>query len=175
MNETNTEPNRGFFRVAAQVGLRVEPVGPEQWAETELALQADPTAVSKQVEPELAAWLERLERKLDLVLEQVGAPVSMRAEHPEVQEVMLSGSGIRFDAGHAFDEGAPVRIDLELPGSPSVLIQCLGKIVRLEDSGDAAHPCAIRFEVIREVDRDRIVQHTLAIQRHRLQQGRGAA
>jgi hypothetical protein len=66
-----------------------------------------------------------------------------------------------------FTAGDRVRLELELSPAPKDRIVGLGSIV--DSSGTA-----IRFDVIREADRDRIVQYTLAVERARVRPARSA-
>ena len=162
----SNEDDRGYFRVATRVGLSIRVVSEVEWEAAVETIETNAPLASA-IEPETARILDRLEQKLDLVLEHLGTPNPQRIRHPELQDVQLSGSGVRLSLPTDFAAGDRVQVELDLSPMPTDRIVSLGTIVVSEPGGTA-----IRFDVIREEDRDRIVQHTLAVERSRVRHDR---
>ena len=167
MEQASSEHARSYFRVETRIGLRVHALDPDRWEAESRAILEDRSRPLQGVDPELASWLDRIERKLDRLLEATGSAASGEIAHTEFRDVVLSGSGIRLGDASELEVGQPALLELELPVSPVVRIRCLGTVAREEGAGEDRE-VAVRFDVIREADRDRIVQYTLEVQRTEL-------
>ena len=158
---------RGYFRVRSVLGLRLQPIEPDRWELEEKRILADRSDPTEGIYPDLARWLERLEHKLDLVLAKLDVEPPAGAERPPRREVRLSGSGIGLDEDDRLRDGDAVLIELELDGEPPVRLNALGR-VRVAPPGEGASPVEIGFDVIREVDRDHVIEYTLDMERCRI-------
>jgi len=162
---------RSFFRVRTRIGLHLRRLGDAEWEAEQHAIIGDRSSADDGIGPELARRLVRLERKLDRILDHLGALDCDRLVRTVPRDVSLSGSGIAFEGEEQLAAGDRVLLVLELDGELPVRIRALGRVV--PDQGtDTGH--AVEFVVIREVDRDRIIEHTLEIERRRIRQ-RGSA
>lgn len=168
-----SESERSFFRVHGLAGLRVERLDDRRWEEEEHAIRSDWTEAREAPDSEIARWLDRVEQKLDLLLDRLEVDNPQKALRFHAQGVVISGGGISFDSEQRFGEGDRLLVELEL-GVPPVFIRCLGSVVRCEKR-DSDYRMMIRFEVIREVDRDRIIEYALETERRSIQSGGGSA
>jgi hypothetical protein len=77
----------------------------------------------------------------------------------------ISGSSITFisDLSHNFNVGDIVRIRLYLVDM-SLAIYCYGKVLSVKSEGDAGINVEIGYELIRDKDRESLVQATFKIQ-----------
>ena len=165
--------NRCYFRVSGLVGLHVSPLSDAQWQAEERAIGSDwapPRTASE--ENELTHWLDRVEQKLDLLLDHLEIPNPCRALRTKPQEVVISGGGLSYQSAQPFDAGQRVVIELEI-GLPTVWIRCLGSVIRSEPE-ERGFKVALRFDVIREADRDRIIKYALENERRRVRRERAA-
>ena len=164
MAQVAESSERSYFRVRSVVGLRLQTIEPERWDVEEKRILGDRSDPTEGIYPDLARWLERLEHKLDLVLTQLDIEPPAGAERPPRREVRLSGSGIGLGDEGLLRDGDAVLIELELDGEPAVRINALGR-VRLAPAGEGASPVEIDFDVIREIDRDHVIEYTLDMER----------
>jgi hypothetical protein len=158
---------RSFFRVRGNVGMRVERVSLERWKLEEAAILADRSAPVDAVDPELAHWLERIEHKLDLVLDHLGVPNDEPLVQLQTRSVLLSGSGVRFDGDEPLHEGDRVLLWLEFEGDAAVHLRALARVTDVNGSEEGGR-IEVRFDVIREIDRDRVIEYTLEMERRRI-------
>jgi hypothetical protein len=102
---------------------------------------------------ELRGCLQRLEEKLDLIIQQV---ISHRRDDEDVHFepcfVNISGSGMRLPTRERFEVGDCLEIRVLLPIMPNKPIRLLGEVVPF-DTG-------VKFISLLEEDRERIVQYT---------------
>ncbi len=170
---SSQDERRQHFRVQTRLRFSERLVHRHERPVLEEQILGRPSDGPSALAPELAAWLERIERKLDVVL-QVVAPESSLTEQPlEPRDLSLSGSGVAFESDLDLDVGDELWLEIELPGPPSYRVCCLATVVSIGD------PCpdwrvAACFRAIREEDRDRIISHTLAVERESLRARRSA-
>jgi len=165
---------RGFFRVNTRIGLKMYRVDRKRWEAESRTILEDRSEPDPTIDLELARWLDRIEQKLDRVLEQLANAAVVGNAHGKARDLVLSGSGIHFHEEASLFAGDSLLLELELPRTRVVRIRCLGTVVRV-DASDEGSGVAVRFDVIREVDRDRIVEYTLEVQRGQLRGRRGSA
>jgi hypothetical protein len=119
---------------------------------------------------DLAEFLQYLDNKLNLLLRgrrQAESPLDRLASH----EVSLSSGGMAFVAGRPFEKDD--RLELHLVLLPSYnYICCLGSVVNSQiiDQG-RGHRISLRFSLLTDEDRERLIQHIFRLQslalRHR--------
>lgn len=181
---------RRYFRVRDQVALRyqvvpaadVERVRGEVLAggKSRVTLPSTFTAAAPQMErllrrikaeePDIAAYLDLLNRKLDLMAEALSREDNELLDHPTC-EVDLSGSGLSFPADEEISPYTSVRLELLL--FPSLIqLRVLGEVARCipapEGAAGAPYRCAVELTTIREEDREVLIQHVMQRQSERL-------
>lgn len=158
--------DREFFRVKTTLAFRTSPVEADRYQEiaSEILTQVD--RALPDVDPALIGWLDRLERKLDRLLDHHGLAAHHALDERERVTVELSGSGLSFPSETALEAGTAVLVEFELPETPIRRVRCLTRVVQGSDRGDGR--VGVSFETIRLVDRDAVVRHTLAVQRQAL-------
>ena len=164
--DTDGQPyERNYFRVRCTLPVRTRFVRPDEIeALASEIMQRKPTRDLSALDPEVAAWLDRIEQKLDGILLQLGAvDEAPRPTRPE--QVVLSGGGIRIPSDAAREVGDTLLVEFELPGPPARSVRCLGRIVGVYDENADGRELAITYHAIHPQDREAVVQHTLAVER----------
>jgi hypothetical protein len=117
----------------------------------------------------LYAYLERIDRKLDTVIEMLsnrdgcfqGAYV----------DVTISGSGMMYRSAAKLEEGAYLELRIGLPSFPGRPIKALGRVVRVRpaktENGEGWET-AVSFDAISEKDRDTLVRYIFSREREHL-------
>ncbi len=164
-DENGRPYERSYFRIRCTLPIRARRVAPEgvEALAAEI-LQRRTGPAGSNLDPDVAAWLDRIEQKLDRILVTIGA-VTEPARPSQPEQVVLSGGGLRFASGEARSMGDTLLIELELPGSPTRLVRCLGNVVGVYGDEDGGREVAITYHAIHPSDREAIVQHTLAVER----------
>lgn len=156
---------RSYFRVRCRLPIRTRLVPPEQvdGLEYEILHRKSGQDLS-QLDTDVAAWLDRIEQKIDRVLIHLGA--NDDDIRPTAQEnVVLSGGGIRLRSEESCEAGRVMLLEFELPGAPAHLVRCLADVVAVYDDADGGRDVALTYRAIHAHDREAIVQHTLAVER----------
>lgn len=192
----DTGDRRRFFRIQDDVALRYRTVTSE---ELDAALQrihlgypdtislasafASSSAQMRQAlervrseSPDVAALLEGLNEKLDMLIQLMAVHDAELDNHP-THGVSLSASGISFQADTALDVGALVEIKLVL-FPQYVCMLCFGPVVHchrcVARDGTKKYDIGVDFTHIRENDRELIVQHITRKQSAQLREARKA-
>ena len=123
--------------------------------------------------PELAAYLEGLNDKVDLMIQLTGAGMNAHADEP-THEVSLSGSGLAFmsDNPIPFEQALEIRLML-FPEHYSIL--AFGRVVRCEQVRElptTGFEVGVRFTRILEADRDLVVRHILQRQSSQIREAK---
>ncbi len=123
--------------------------------------------------PELAAYMESLNEKIDLVIKHFTPLIDELAGEPS-HAVSLSGSGIAFTEAQAVAVGARLEVRLLLfPEYYSIL--ALGQVVRCElhrELPSPTHDIGVEFVHIVEADRDLIIRHLVKRQSEEIRRRR---
>jgi c-di-GMP-binding flagellar brake protein YcgR len=118
---------------------------------------------------ELRGCLQRLEEKLDLIIQQV---ISHRRDDEDVHFepcfVNISGSGMRLPTRERFEVGDCLEIRVLLPIMPNKPIRLLGEVVHIMETSERVcqigkkfpFDTGVKFISLLEEDRERIVQYT---------------
>ena len=114
--------------------------------------------------------LDRIEEKLDRVMEHLGITSGAKALGPrKVVEVSISGSGIRFRSKWKAETDDLMEVDVELPLAPPVSIRSLVKVLRCRradgPSSEGDWIVAGTFDTIHEDDQASVVRYTFDHQR----------
>ena len=158
---------RDYFRVETQLPLRARLVCGAERPHLEREILASDPKESNEFDPQLAAWLDRLESKLDRVLKLLGED-GADLRPTETHDVVISGSGIGLAMTGDVESEACVLLDFELPGPPAHRVRCLGTVVRADARPDGSSEVAAAYIAIREEDREAIIRHTLDVERFAL-------
>ncbi|MEM1261487.1 MAG: PilZ domain-containing protein [Pseudomonadota bacterium] len=178
---------RAAFRVAEAIRLSFQRVDEDDWmdrlgllAVTAASVHNAKSAVSDvsleiqrnliaahRVSETLATGLELINRKVDILVDQVVALQEQQGEFTEVpiRSCEISANGIRFSTGQAFDKSDKLHLKVLLV-SDAFYFEALGEVVRLEADPDDTDRrlAAVRFRGIREADKDRLIKHLLGRQ-----------
>jgi hypothetical protein len=124
---------------------------------------------------DLAEFLHYLDNKLDLLLRGTRNGQSP-LDRLISQEVSLSSGGMAFLAGRSFKKNDQLKLHLVLLPS-YVYICCLSTVVNSQafEEGELPHRISVRFTLLVEEDRERLIQHlfrlqSLALRNRRLKQ-----
>ena len=165
---TASVEQRNYFRVRCRLPIRTRKVRSEEQdgLEREILQRENSTGLNE-LDPEIAAWLDRIETKLDRILLQIGV-VDEPLRPSDVADVVISGSGLRFVGDRSHEPDDVLLLEFELPGTPAHPVRCLASVVAHEVVEDGGHDLALSFSVINERDREAIVRFTLDVERGKL-------
>ncbi len=185
---------RRYFRVEDSVILHWRPIGeqelPDDPQAIEAALADDEREMAERLmtrdpadaellrgiaehQPEVASYLERLEQRLANLAHTLLIAGDALPATP-THDVDISASGIGFEADEPLPEGQ--LIELKLVVFPSYLgILTYGRVVRSEplepdQEGRRRFHVGTHFTVIRDADREALIQHILRRQRQNLRE-----
>ena len=160
---TGVSDKRAYFRVPTWLVVHCQVIDRTEAESLEVELLANAPLDPSELDPGLAAWLGRIEDKLDRLLAHLDPDsyASIASEDP--QEVQLSGAGMLFEVKEEVPPEATLALEFALPGAPGRRVRCLAEIA--EQQGQTPGPLAVYFAVIHERDRDAIVRHVLEVQR----------
>lgn len=140
------------------------------------AITADMAATLRKVEatdPDVAAYLKSLDRKIDLVGKAFMAEDVSVGEN-KAAPVNISASGIAFDTEEPLKEG--INVELKMLLMPTFTgILTYGKVVgndKSEVNGKAVNQVRIDFTHLREEDRDMLIRHVIRKQGDMLRERR---
>jgi hypothetical protein len=164
---------RSFFRVRTRLPVRFRPVGPEEVERLEAEIRTRKAPSAPPVDPHLAEWLDRIEAKLDRLLSQAGLAEKAQLGPEEEQEILLSGSGMKFQSPSPYSPGMVLLVEFELPTTPRHRVRTLARVIEQDPGPEEGEefPVVVAFHTIHEIDRDAVVGHTLAVERAELRSG----
>jgi hypothetical protein len=168
-----SEDKRSYFRVWTRVPLRARPVAPDEVEQLETDIRNRKAPPSVPVDRHLAEWLDRLEAKLDRLLTHFGLCDGAPLGPEDEQDVMLSGSGMKFWSSNPYSPGTVLLLEFELPTTPRHRVRTLARVVNNDGPREdrEGYPAAVAFHTIHEIDRDAVVGHSLAVERTQLRSG----
>jgi hypothetical protein len=166
--------SREYFRVRTRIRVGMRAVTPaEAEAITREIAHREP-GYSTRIDFELAEWLARIERKLELVLRKLGDEGEAGSLPSEELDIVLSGNGLSVPARDPKPlEGQHVLVELHLTGSPLRPVRALAIAVR-RVAQDPAGSLPLALCAIHESDRDSIIRHCIAVERRTLRDHRPA-
>ncbi len=182
--EGDGEERRAFFRILTHLPVKCRKVAGREAETLAREIPERRAPETGRIDEALAVWLDRIERKLDRVLVHLGIGDPVAFSDADVQEVMLSGSGMAFVTDAEVVPGDPVLVEFEIPGVPAQLVRCLARVIRnlpakkrpgKREAGDDRETTAVSFEVIHDSDREAIVRHAVEVQRKLIRRQRGGA
>jgi hypothetical protein len=187
------EERREYFRVKDFIPLRARKVETEESSELRrkigcgtrlkkedldgLNLLIEKVAKKAQEGDELFLFLSLMDKKLDMIMEQLLAGKKGHGEdNLNHEEVEISGSGMKFYPKERFEVGDLIAVDLFLPvfGVPKIPILC--QVVRAgeEHGKQRRHYVAVKFIDINEEDRELLIKYLFRKERERLRREREA-
>ena len=162
MPDGTASDKREYFRVTtrARVGTRV--VEPSELSSLSAEIvHRDPMPPAR-VDPELAQWIGRIERKLDVMLTRLGAAEEAGILPGGEETISLSGNGLLLPAQtKLLRRNTVLLVELSLLDTPMRRLRALCHVPRDVPGGE---PVPVTFDCINESDRDVIIRHCLAVQ-----------
>ncbi|ORJ63474.1 flagellar brake protein [Geothermobacter hydrogeniphilus] len=107
----------------------------------------------------------RVDTEVSLLYRSDKEPIQKRVSNARVN---LSGGGIRFPVEGRFRMRDKVDVKLCLKGFPEVDAECVGRVVRIDETDNGKVEIALAFVEIAPRDRDRIISYCFAQQREQL-------
>ena len=175
-NELPCPPNRReYSRVKAVVPFDARLVPPEE-RESLLSRVSNQTAVELGGLPEvqdqaLAEWLSMINRKLDLLLNTLGAQKQGFNSLP-VRQINISGGGLSFHSQEPFSRGDIVEVMMVLASSSSVALYVYGEVVAA-DRRDDGFEIGLKFVAMGDEIREEICRFVFERERQILREKRG--
>jgi hypothetical protein len=169
------QPNRReYSRVAAVVPFGVRLV-PEEERKSLLSRISNQTAVDLGGLPEiqdqaLAEWLSALNRKLDLILNALGAQKLGFSSLP-VRQINISGGGLSFASSEAFNRGDILEIMTVLSAGASVALYIYGEVVASDRRSDGFE-IGLKFVAMDDQIREEICRFVFERERQILREKR---
>ena len=173
MNDTD---RREFSRVDAFVCLQTRVVpegqGPKlrSWVSSELALpqlQSLPELEDKAV----FEAMNIINSKLDLILNILNHQ-DQNFHCLKTSQVNISGSGLSFDCLEAYEMGDMLELKIVFPEIPDMMICVYGQVVKTGNGESEGRRVSVRFSVIDEEIRDKIVKYVFDKQREIIRKSR---
>ncbi len=181
---TEAADKRTAFRVTEAIRVAFEPVSQADWYErldlmavaaasvqnAKSAVQEVSTDIHRKliaahrVSDTIATCLELLNKKIDILVDQVSVLQEAQGEFADVpvRRCEISANGIKFVSGQTLETGTKLHLRLLLV-TDSFYFEALGEIVRVQSDPEQTgkHEIAIQYKGIRESDRDRLIKHLL--------------
>jgi len=119
---------------------------------------------------DLADFLQQLDYKINLLLERGGQPDSMVSKLV-LTEVDLSGMGIAFHTSRIYRAGDIAEMNIVLLPYYDYLC-CFGQVVSCQEAEDDHYRLGLKFVLIMEEDREKLIQHNFRQQSRELRNRR---
>jgi len=171
---------REFVRVqaAVEIAYRIIPEAEwEQWQSGSLlvsrrqrdhhSMEGDyalSRALGAQLDPEVARFLEQLDKKVSCLLEMANRRQEDTAAEVRLVAASLSGCGISFPSDDLNLQDR-VFLTMHLSTTPASRLEVVGTVARVTEEESQSRMVGIAFEQITEADREAIIRYTFQIQR----------
>jgi len=180
MADTPRSERREFFRIKDHLFLEVREVGSEECAALREGLQRsgllaeslDQVASRRtgaSAKDDVYSYLELVDRKLDMVLDQLAGRDGRFCG--KYVDVVVSGSGLKYRSDRRLDEGVFLELRIGLPVSRGQRVVALGRVIactkRPTEEADE-WDIAISFVAINEKDRDVLISYVFSRERESL-------
>ena len=171
MSETSKQrESREYFRVRTRLRVGLRTLTPAEAEEIAREITQREPGYGTRIDFELAEWLARIERKLDIVLRKLGAEAESGVLPSEELDIVISGNGLLVpNDGSLSAAGQHVLVELHLPGTPLRPVRAQAVVVA-HAAGDSRELVPLALRVIHEADRDSIIRHCIAVERRNLRQ-----
>ncbi|MCP3983628.1 MAG: hypothetical protein GY723_04525 [bacterium] len=160
---------RSYYRVHTFLPVRCRRIADSELEGLSTDIMVREASEVSKVDPGLAEWLDRIEGKLDLLLERFETEADVWTTAQGALEVTISGSGIQLPVCEEIPIEADVLLEVTLPGIPKHMVRCIARVAECEVDAKQV-TIGAGFTVIAECDRDAIIAHVLEIQRSELRQ-----
>ncbi len=160
-----TSSRRRAFRVEARLPIRHRRLSPEEADCRARELAASPSPTPWTGDPALAERLDRIERKVDRLLAQLGIAEARPLSEEDLQDVDLSSTGVRLRSFEPIEPGDDVWVECLVPGDSVRHVRALARAVRTDEAEGSACSAALEFRVLADRDRDALVRFTQDVQR----------
>lgn len=114
-----------------------------------------------------------LDHKLNLIILHLSLQNKGQTIIPELREVNISASGLRFDAEKELAIGDIIKSRLILPTYPFMYLTLLSEVVRINKLENGKYETGVRFLDLSNKVRDKIVSYLFKRQRETIRKGRG--
>ena len=133
-------------------------------------------AIASQLDPEVARFLDHLNKKLTCILDLVNRRQDESISGAQMVAAHLSGCGISFPCDE-LEVGNHVLLTMELSASSMDHVEVVGTVARVSCESGERRTVGISFDQITEADREAIIRYTFQIQREiaKLNTGGGRA
>lgn len=190
---TTNDDRRRFFRISDNIGLRYRTVSTDELAAAiarsrsgrpdRLALASSFASTSNELRhglermrrehPEVAAYLEALNDKLDVLIQLLAVHQSEMPDSP-THRVSLSASGISFSTSETIGAGAVLELTVLL-FPEFACVRAFGTVMHSQpaaEGADGSLELRVDFTHIREADRELIIRHVVQRQSSILREAR---
>ena len=124
-------------------------------------------------DPEIAKYLESLEKQIELMAERLDQSSRKEEESLEqTEKVNLSATGIRFYTNMPLQEGQRVELSLLL-NTQNIQVVVLGNVQRVEYQPDNQFKVSVHYTDIHPEDTEALIRHLAKLQQLELQDRRG--
>ncbi|MBI5327160.1 MAG: PilZ domain-containing protein [Deltaproteobacteria bacterium] len=114
-----------------------------------------------------------MEQKLDFIVKYIAHEyhADITPFEQKKREVNISASGLRFRCTEEFKEGDILKINIDLPCYPYMLLSIVGEVVRagrFEEAGSIYYNVAVKFADLDDEKRSDIIKYLFEVQRKSL-------
>lgn len=158
---------RRAFRVPARLPVRHRRLSADERDARERELRvAEPAP--RPADPALAAWLQRVESKLDRLAARLGLGEEAPPGPDDLCDVDLSSVGVGLETSQSVAAGDDVLFECMVPGHAPRHVRALARVARVDETVGRSAPrrrVALEFSRISDCDRDALVRFTQDVQR----------
>ncbi len=188
MRAVDSIERRRYFRIEDEIVLVYRLVAPEEVPDPSAFPEqmADQFSITSTLEyltqesqaqlrsiqrdhPEVAAFLQTLERKIDVLAQALLISNNQLMDQP-TRKVNLSAAGLAFDSEQTMSEGSVLELKMVVP--PALVgIITFGRVVYChENEGGGDYRIGVDFLSMREQDREFLIRHVVKRQLSKLRQ-----
>ena len=167
---------REFSRVEAYISLHTRVVPEDQRQNLLSRSSAEPALSHFQPLPELDD--RALSESIRIVNSKLDAILNILMFHDKdfyclkTNHVNISGSGLSFDSNEQCELGQLMELKLVFPETPDVMLCIYGEVMKSEQNESGVFRISVKFTVIDEEIRDKIVKYVFDKQREILRKSR---
>lgn len=122
----------------------------------------------KVLNPEVAKVATLINRKLNLIAANQHIGMRIHLFDKEPQKVNISACGLAFQSQEKLDPNEPLLVEMLLLPQ-KVFVQCIADVVSCEETGPNVYQVNVDFNVMREEDREQLIQHIVQKEMQQLQ------
>lgn len=134
-----------------------------------------PASLPDGMNPGMAKALNEMNRKLNLVLKLLVETRLPGIDPEELQDVNLSGGGLRMVLHEKLEVGQKLGMEIRLPLFPPSVLYTVARIARVRPMDEKSDPplyeTALHFIDISEEDREKIIRYVFQRQRFHIRNG----